>query len=192
MIDTVRYANRLKAAGVEGQLAEEMAKALDDELIVSLLNEGPEEAGRKTTGPEVSFDRNAARQRCELDVSLRKTRLGRDQRGVLRGVFSRQLALPDAKSRYNPLALCRAIRAEYKRLREELNALAAIDKDWAKGQRIWVRQMRGLYFLLILLIAAAAWVWIPILLSPNTFFIGLLGTLFILAFLAYPYLHFRR
>lgn len=108
MIDTVRYAQRLKAAGLDDPVAEEMSRALNDELVASLVKKGAEEAGR-SRGLDEPFDRKAARWEAELEVSTRQAQFAKDQ-NVLRRMVSRRLALPERKSRYNLLALWREIR----------------------------------------------------------------------------------
>lgn len=106
-------------------------------------------------------------------------------------MISRRLALPERKARYNPLALWRETRAEYRRLRKETTALAAIDRDWAKDHLTQIKVMRVLIFMLILALALALYVWIPILLA-NPAVLAFLGTILFgcCACWAYTHLHF--
>ncbi len=192
MIDTVRYAKRLKAAGVEDPLAEEMSQALNDELIASLLKEGPLGAGREAKAPDEPFDRRAARAEAQAALWMRQAQLSKDQRNVLRRVVSRRLALPERKARYNPLALWRETRAEYRRLRKETKALAAMDRDWVKDHLTQIKVMRVLILMLILALALSLYLWILVLFWANPPVLAFLGTILFgcCACWAYTHLHF--
>lgn len=98
VIDTLRYANRLRDAGVEAHQAEAMARAINDELSVGVATRDDLRATERNLGHAVAelsakMEHELADLRGDLDRKTGELRLELDQaKGELRAELKREVA----------------------------------------------------------------------------------------------------
>lgn len=96
VIDTLRYANRLKDAGVDTRQAEAMAEAINDELTAGLATKVDVE--HASAGLKGDLDAAVAKLEGDLDAAVAKLDGNLDRAVVeLKGEIAREITRVDGK-----------------------------------------------------------------------------------------------